>query len=453
MLNHSFFRSTALFLLPLAIAALAAAPARALVLSDSTVTDSWKLANGLEVRLRHVPRAAGVAIVVAYRAGYGYDPAGREGLAAVLADLHYLSAAGETPDRTREEMDSIRPFGWSVRTNERFALLTEVSAPDQFPGVLRQVAVRMRGVTPVARDLQDALADVRREQGNRLFARADLGLYYRVRDVALGTPDERIVRRANAEGLKSLSLKDAVEHLHRLYVPANACLAIAGDFGTLDVHKLIEQEFAAIPGGAPQPELPEAQLQPGARAMSFAGLDHSVGVVGVFAPALGDSLHPSFFLAMMSCGPWFTNKLGRPAEPLTSRFQYSLFDEPDLIRFYPPARPTETAPAEVTRQFNGLLDQFAETTLDRDSREAIRRSVGWLIGAPLPPSAKEQIRKQPGSLGTLATSMASRALWRGDEFWAGYLERFEATHRGHNTFTGWMSDPAHQATLLFTPKP
>ena len=69
MLNHSFFRSTALFLLPLALAALAAAPARALVLSASTVTDSWKLANGLEVRLRHVPPAAGVAIVVAYRAG------------------------------------------------------------------------------------------------------------------------------------------------------------------------------------------------------------------------------------------------------------------------------------------------------------------------------------------------------------------------------------------------
>lgn len=461
MLSHPLVRRIATFLFPLVLllATLAAtvaaptAPAAAVVLSDSTTTDSWRLANGLEVRVRNVPGAAGVAIVVAYRAGTGYETVGREGFAPLLAELEYTATAGDTPERTREEMSSIRPLGWGLKINERLTVLSEIASPEQFPGMLRQVATRMRGVTPTAADLQAAIAMVRNDLGNRQFGRADLGLYYRVRDLALGTSDEQVLRRASGDGIKSVTLKEALTGLRRLYVPANASIAIAGDLRDLDIHALVAQEFGGIPGGTAQAELPMPVLKPALRAAPFSGLDHSAGALGVFAPSLDDSLHPAFFLSMVITGPWFTDKFGRPAPPLTSRFQYSLFDEPDLVRFYPEPLPTDTDPAVLNTQFSPLVDVLAEATLERKDYDAVRRSVSWLLGGTLASGAKKQFREQPGALGTMATSMASRAIWRGDGFWDLYRQRFETTSRGHNTFAHWIADPEHQAGLLFTAKP
>ena len=65
---------------------LLAGRAQAALLADSTQSDGWRLGNGLEVRVRHIPRATGVAITVAYRAGSLHEPAGREGLADLLAE-------------------------------------------------------------------------------------------------------------------------------------------------------------------------------------------------------------------------------------------------------------------------------------------------------------------------------------------------------------------------------
>ncbi|MBK7369815.1 MAG: insulinase family protein [Candidatus Eisenbacteria bacterium] len=144
MSSPRFLRRALTFALPLLL--LFARPAAAGLLPDSTMFDGWKLANGLEVRARHVPGASGVAIVVAYRAGSSYEPPAREGMAQLLAELQFHAPAGDIPERSREEMASLRPLGWGVQVNERLATLTEIAAPDRFPGVLHQVATRMRGV-------------------------------------------------------------------------------------------------------------------------------------------------------------------------------------------------------------------------------------------------------------------------------------------------------------------
>src|SRR5262249_12584537 len=98
-------------LLPLASPALASpalaladlAPGGPVTGSDSTVADSWRLENGLEVRTLHVPQAAGVSVTLAFRAGSGYDPPGREGLSDLLAELQFTTAAGDVPARTPAE--------------------------------------------------------------------------------------------------------------------------------------------------------------------------------------------------------------------------------------------------------------------------------------------------------------------------------------------------------------
>lgn len=451
MSSPRFLRRALTFALPLLM--LFARPATAGLMADSTMFDRWTLANGLEVRARHVPGASGVAIVVAYRAGTAYEPVGREGMSQLLAELQFHAAAGDIPERTREEMNSLRPLGWGVQVNDRLVTLTEIAAPDRYVGVLHQVASRMRAVKPTAEDLVQASNDVRSDLGQRHFGRADLALYYRVRELARGANDEQLVRLSSGSGLKAVTPKEVAAELQKLYVPANASLAIAGDFGEVNVRALVEREFGSIPGGAPQPEAPATALHAGLRATSFPGIELPVGVLGVIAPAIEDSLHPAFYLSMVITGPGFTNALGRPAAPLTSRFQYSIYDEPDLVRFYPSLPPRETQPAALGTQLSAVLNTLAESTLERDVFEKVRRSVVWLLGGDMTKSVLDQMHKQPGALGTLANGMASRALWKGDDFWDEYRTRFMTTNRGHSTFYNWLNDPQHHAGLLFTPKP
>ena len=85
-------RRTLLWLIAL-VPALSALPVRAeQALPDSTTTASWRLANGLEVRTRHVPRAPGIAVTLAVRAGRGHDPSALDGLADLLAAADFAIA-------------------------------------------------------------------------------------------------------------------------------------------------------------------------------------------------------------------------------------------------------------------------------------------------------------------------------------------------------------------------
>jgi hypothetical protein len=82
---------------------------------------------------------------------------------------------------------------------------------------------------------------------------------------------------------------------------------------------------------------------------------------------------------------------------------------------------------------------------------AVRRSVRWLLGGELPEDVVHRLRADPGGLGTLSNGFATRALWLGDAYWAGYLKRFDTLKIGHNYYYEWMSDAKHQTTLLLTP--
>lgn len=428
-----------------------ASPLRAETLADSTVRHRFTLANGLEVRTCSIPGAKGVAITLAYRAGTLYEPSGREGLADLLADIEFTAPAGDIPERTTAEMTSLRPLGFGVRTNRRLALLTEIATREQFPGVLRQVATRMRGVQCSEPGLKAALANTRRELGTRYFGAPDLALYYRSSELAHGATDERLLRRASGKGLDGLTSKEVNAQLLKLYVPSNAALALVGDLTGLDLEALVTQEFASIPAGVASAEPVQPPFQAGLRAMAWQGLAQPIGVLAVQAPALTDSLHPSFFLSALITAAGLQRSWGPPAAPLTSRFQYSIFDDPDFARFYPPVAPGTTDPQGMGEEFSFRLDELAAVAVSADQLDRVRSSVSWMFGAPLSRDFLRRAQNESGPLSTLGTSMATRALYLGDEFWDGYRERFETQRYGHSSFYAQMDQPARQFKLLLMP--
>ena len=427
-------------------------PASAGVLSDSTVADGWKLANGLEVRVRQIPGAAGVVITTGYRSGLLDDPKGREGLAELLTDLQYFCPAGDIPARTREEMESLRPLGWKAGTSSRITALTEVATPQQFPGVLRQVATRMRGVTVTPAALSAAVAEVRRNLASRAFGQPDQGLYWRVHALADGTSDELLLAQASARGLSAIKPDEAAALLRARFAPANACLALAGDFENVDLRALIEREFGSIPAGTAREAAGDVTLRGGERTSAWPGLAHPIGALGVIAPALDDSLHPSFYLAGLILGLELRRGAGAPAAPLTARFQFSTYEEPELLRLYPDLPPGRTDPAALGEAFDDLMERLGREMVTLEAMEGVKRAWSWLLGGPLPQGLRMQSGRAPGMLVPLTNGMVTRALWRGDGFWDRYRHRFETTPIAPAVFFNWMKDPAHQVRLVLAPR-
>jgi hypothetical protein len=245
--------------------------------------------------------------------------------------------------------------------------------------------------------------------------------------------------------------RDASAHLKALYQPGNASLALAGDLSGVDVRAIVQAAFGQLAGGPAMPDTISSRLSGSRRQTEWKGLGASVGVVAAAAPALTDSLHPGFFLGILVTGAILNTSWGPPSAPLVARFQYSLLDDPELVRFYPSIPPATTDPEILV---GSLYEQFMVAggkivALPIMSR--MRQSVRWLVGGELPVELLDRLRRDPSGLGTVSGNMATRALWHGDAFWNDYLQRLDRLQMGHSNYYDWMTDPAHQAVLLLTP--
>jgi len=418
-------------------------------LADSTVVEHWTLDNGLRVVTRHIPNAGAISITVGYPIGGDQDPGDREGLAQLLGELIFTSAAGDVPDRTRKEMDSQRPLGWSYPVTRRSTLFTEIASVEQFPGVLSQVAARMRGVTITEAGLRDAIRSVRREMAEQVFGAPGISLGFKVREVGIDRSDEAMVRRGSAKDLDRLTVKEAQQHVQRLYVPANATLGLTGELGKLDVHTLVRNLFDGIPPGtALLPSRPNA-LKPHSRTILRNDLDEAAGVVGIIAPAVDDSLHPSFLLNAMLLGSHFNQGWQKPGAVATTRYHYSLFDEQDLVRVYPSVHAKETKPEALATSMSLAMEALRGMVVTRDVYDQLRSSMTWLMGGPMTSDLRRRIVTDTAGLHTLSRSMAACSMWGGTEFWADYRRRFESLNPGGlDSWVRYFAAPEHQIRLL-----
>ncbi len=440
------------FWLPLLALIALAGPARSEeALSDSTITDRWTLSNGLTVVTRHIPRLTRVSMTLSYGSGTSQDPPGREGIARLLAEVAYLGAASDVPERSREEMSSLRPQGWNLKVAPFFTQLTEISSHATFPGVLHQVAARAHGVTLSEPLLATAIAAVKRDLAEQYADKPELALYHQVRGLAEGALPQRMARYASGAGLDRLPPDELNNLLALRYMPSNAVLAIAGNLGDYDVRRMVESQFGDIPGGTRESPVIR-RLQPGVRILPLRSVVKSAGVVAILAPTLTDSLHGDFCINSLLLGSFFRNQWGPPEAPLTTRFEYSIVDEPDLVRLYVPM---ERSTSDSARVADDLIYTMSELPMENAGPDAYRDvidHVDWLLGGALPPGLLRRLKSDPGTLYTLSTNMAAREYWGGPEFWALYRERLRlAADLGFASWPRYYMTPDNQAEVRVTP--
>ena len=428
----------------------APAPPGGTRLADSTTVDRWTLPNGLEVVVRHVPRARAVSVTWGYRIGLDADPTDRPGWAWLLAEVAFTAPAGDTPERTREEMEDLRPLGWSLRVARRHTLFTEAAPPAQLAGLLHQITQRMRGVTVTAANLRRSLATVRATLEERSRGVTGPALDWQLRELARGVAPGELARRAGARELGRVKPEEVGQALARAYVPANGVLVLAGDFSGLDLRAILAAQFGGLPAGAPPPEPTASPLTATEVVVERPGVSGPVGVVGLFAPALDDTTHPSFYLAMLALGAQARERWEAPAPPLETRFQYPVLDDPGFVRFYPALGPAD--PRSPGAGLDTLVMEAAETTVAFAALAALRRTVLWLLGGELPLPLLEEMRTQPAALNLLGATTAARTLWGSEAFWSEYRGRLEDYDSAKTArWQRRLRDPRQRASLTVVP--
>jgi len=435
-------------------ALLAPAPASALALGaspDSATRASWTLANGLTVIAQHVPGSGAVSITVGCHGGTDSDPAGKEGLAQLVGEILYTGAAGTTPERSRAEMSSLRPLGAELKVNRRQTLITEVASLQQFPGVFHQMAERMRGVRVTPASIATALTSLRAFQRDAYLDAPARRLYNGVAVLAAGGDSVTLQRVATCSALAGVPAADVEARLRHVMAPANAVLSIAGNLDGVNLRALVEHEFGSIPAGARAEEPPHRPYKAGTVLIHQPGLDGPVGCVGVVAPSLQQQMQPTFYLSLLVLATQLNTVWGPPEAPLTSHFQYSIMDDPELVRFYPALDKRDRTPGALTESFNGALRPFYELVADEDLLESLRNGVEWMLGAPVPPEMLSRFRQIPGLLALLSSTGASRELWGGEAVWAPYRAQFEKTSIDAVGLMALIGDARAQSRILLVP--
>lgn len=443
--------SLATLLLVLGLAG-AAGPAAAdpVLLPDSTLVDRWTLPNGLRVVTRSIKGTGVVAITLAYRFGRDDDPANRRGLAQVMGELAFMAKAGDLPERTLEELDSQRPAGWSYPVMRHATLLSEGATVAQFPGVLAEMARRMKGVDVDAAALKRAVTQVKLDLRSQLEGPAELSAGFVAREAALGRTEAEIRAIVSGRDLDALTPAEVLQWMRRAYVPANAVLSLTGDLSNVDVRRLVESQFGALPAGEAMPDPAPLTLRPATIAMTRATAP-AAGAVGLIAPSLDDTLHATFYLTTAVFGIMGEQATARLTGDDRRRYQFALFDEPELARVFPDV-PPGVGPERLGEAVDALLEPLQQFTLLSRWLIQSRDRTAYLLGGPVPPSVMRQMKSTPRMQIAFSRAQASCELIRGPAFWAEYRRRLERVDAlAARPMFAQFADPARQVRVVLAP--
>jgi hypothetical protein len=224
-----------------------------------------RLPNGLRFRAQRISGAKDIAVVTVYGIGSDGDPLGQAGLAHLAEHVYVTSAAGAEPARDVDRwMDRYKRL-CSASTYPAITCMEGVVSAKDLARELTDTAARMS-------DLRIEQSDLDRERPRVLEQIEEPRETDRARTPPPPwTPAIRLARTrihpvpnaAHAGGLAAdlnrLTLDEVRAFARRVYCPANARIAVAGDVDTEDVATLVERIFAGLPGGEPAAEPPRVE--------------------------------------------------------------------------------------------------------------------------------------------------------------------------------------------------
>jgi len=212
------------------------------------------LPNGMTLLLIENHEQPTLSVTLSFRAGTAYDPAGKEGLAAVVAELLTKGTPTRTADQIAatiegvggsltagagEDFFTVSTDALSDHSDLAFELLGDVTRRPTFPADELDLA-RTRALSSLEVELSQPENVATRVFAKEIYGRHPYG------------------RSATPESYKAITRDDVVEFAGRRLRPAGALLVVAGDMTLERARALALQAFGTWRGAPPAPPPPPA---------------------------------------------------------------------------------------------------------------------------------------------------------------------------------------------------
>ena len=224
--------------------------------------EAFRLDNGLFVTLSEDRTAPIVAVNLWYHVGSANERAGKTGFAHLFEHMLFQ---GSEHVGSNEHFELIQRAGgtlngstWLERTN-----YYETVPSNHLAIALWLEADRMGFLLPaMTQEKLDTQRDVVKNERRWSIDNQPYGTWLEKLS-ALAFPEQHPFHHSligSMEDLNAASLDDIRHFFGAYYTPDNAVLSIAGDFGSIEAKKLVEQYFGVIPRGRDKPALPTMEL-------------------------------------------------------------------------------------------------------------------------------------------------------------------------------------------------
>ena len=212
--------------------------------------EKYTLDNGLEVILHRDNSAPLVAVSVWYHVASGNETHGKSGFAHLFEHMLFQGSKNVGADRHFAVLKEIGASAVNGSTNKERTNYFEVIPSHQLETALWLESDRMGYLLPLLtqHSLDNQIEVVRNERRQNYDTRPYGKTRFAVHAALYpeGHP-YRFLTIGKHEDLASASLDDVKRFYRHWYVPANATLAIAGDFETAEAKRLIAKWFGSFP--------------------------------------------------------------------------------------------------------------------------------------------------------------------------------------------------------------
>ncbi|HEY9076358.1 MAG TPA: pitrilysin family protein [Anaerolineaceae bacterium] len=270
-----------------------------------------RLDNGLTVQLKEIHTAPIISHWVWYRVGSRDEVPGLTGISHWVEHMQFKGTP-QFPSSILDRAISREGGIWNAFTYLDWTTYFETLPADKIDLALRLESDRMINSIYDPKEVESErtviISEREGSENEPLFRLGEA-----VQQAAFGVhPYHHEIIGDKADLLK-ITRDDLFNHYRRCYVPANAILAIAGDFDTAVMLKRIEELYGGLPAGSPpshtiQPEPP----LPGEKRLEVNGPGETTYLqIGYRSPAAD---HPDFFaltvLDSLLTGPTSLNMFG-----------------------------------------------------------------------------------------------------------------------------------------------
>jgi zinc protease len=227
--------------------------------------EQYQLENGLTVLLSEDHALPVVSIEVLYLVGSSYERAGRSGFAHLFE--HLMFQGSEHYDQ--EYFKPYEPIGGQVNgtTSRDRTNFFEVVPSNYLATPLWMESDRMQSLLPaLTQEKLDNQREVVKNERRQRNENAPYGMAQEYLGEMLYPPGHpyRHTPIGSHADLSAATLDDVKAFFQTYYVPANASLALVGDFQSAEVKPLIQRYFGGIPAGSRAPRPVAAVPTPGA---------------------------------------------------------------------------------------------------------------------------------------------------------------------------------------------